>query len=406
MPIYTCKVMDSIGAVSERSITAASMIEIYRILDMNGEQLITAEKPKFNIDINIDKYLGMDKGKLSPKDLNMFTRQLQLLLNTGIPMLDALDALERAATTENLKRVVKDLKTSVTQGESLSAAMAKNKKVFSNFYVNMVKAGESSGTLPQIFEQIRVFADQSMAARQKMKKAMRYPIFVISAIIIAAYVQIAFVMPKMASTLLSDVKELPLPTKIMLSLSEYLSVYGTYIFGGLFFTISLLVYLVRTEKGAYQWDLIKLNLPLFGALVQAGAVVRFTQILNTLVSSGVKIVDALEISSDTVDNKVFEKILKDARQRVLEGDSLSIALEHKYMPDMAPSLVGIGERTGALGEMLDGIAEYFRSSLEEKMDTIQATMEPVLTLVITVFVGIFVLAVFLPMIENMTNMMQ
>ncbi|HIA78683.1 MAG TPA: type II secretion system F family protein [Candidatus Marinimicrobia bacterium] len=405
MPNYTCKVMDSGGAVSERSITAASMIEIYRILDMNGEQLITAEKPKFNININIDKYLSMGSGKLSLKDLNMFTRQLQLLLNTGIPMLDALDALERAATTSNLKKVVKDLKTSVTQGESLSAAMAKNKKVFSNFYVNMVKAGEASGTLPQIFEQMRVFATQDIEARQKMKKAIRYPIFVISAIVIAAYVQIAFVMPKMASTLLSDVKELPLPTKIMLGLSEYLSAYGVYIFGGLIFTIALLVYLVKTEKGAYQWDLLKLNLPLIGSLVQAGAVVRFTQILNTLVSSGVKIVDALAISSETVDNRVFEKILKDARQRILEGDNLSMALEHKYMPEMAPSLVGIGERTGALGEMLDGIAEYFHSSLEEKMETIQATMEPVLTLVIAVFVGIFVMAVFLPMIENMTNMM-
>lgn len=397
--------MDSGGAVSERSITAASMIEIYRILDMNGEQLITAEKPKFNININIDKYLSMGSGKLSLKDLNMFTRQLQLLLNTGIPMLDALDALERAATTSNLKKVVKDLKTSVTQGESLSAAMAKNKKVFSNFYVNMVKAGEASGTLPQIFEQMRVFATQDIEARQKMKKAIRYPMFVISAIIIAAYVQIAFVMPKMASTLLSDVKELPLPTKIMLGLSEYLSAYGVYIFGGLIFTIALLVYLVKTEKGAYQWDLLKLNLPLIGSLVQAGAVVRFTQILNTLVSSGVKIVDALAISSETVDNRVFEKILKDARQRILEGDNLSMALEHKYMPEMAPSLVGIGERTGALGEMLDGIAEYFHSSLEEKMEAIQATMEPVLTLVIAVFVGIFVMAVFLPMIENMTNMM-
>ena len=405
MPNYTCKVMDSGGAVSERSITAASMIEIYRILDMNGEQLITAEKPKFNININIDKYLSMGSGKLSLKDLNMFTRQLQLLLNTGIPMLDALDALERAATTSNLKKVVKDLKTSVTQGESLSAAMAKNKKVFSNFYVNMVKAGEASGTLPQIFEQMRVFATQDIEARQKMKKAIRYPMFVISAIIIAAYVQIAFVMPKMASTLLSDVKELPLPTKIMLGLSEYLSAYGAYIFGGLIFTIALLVYLVKTEKGAYQWDLLKLNLPLIGSLVQAGAVVRFTQILNTLVSSGVKIVDALAISSETVDNRVFEKILKDARQRILEGDNLSMALEHKYMPEMAPSLVGIGERTGALGEMLDGIAEYFHSSLEEKMEAIQATMEPVLTLVIAVFVGIFVMAVFLPMIENMTNMM-
>ena len=405
MPNYTCKVMDSGGAVSERSITAASMIEIYRILDMNGEQLITAEKPKFNININIDKYLSMGSGKLSLKDLNMFTRQLQLLLNTGIPMLDALDALERAATTSNLKKVVKDLKTSVTQGESLSAAMAKNKKVFSNFYVNMVKAGEASGTLPQILEQMRVFATQDIEARQKMKKAIRYPIFVISAIVIAAYVQIAFVMPKMASTLLSDVKELPLPTKIMLGLSEYLSAYGVYIFGGLIFTIALLVYLVKTEKGAYQWDLLKLNLPLIGSLVQAGAVVRFTQILNTLVSSGVKIVDALAISSETVDNRVFEKILKDARQRILEGDNLSMALEHKYMPEMAPSLVGIGERTGALGEMLDGIAEYFHSSLEEKMEAIQATMEPVLTLVIAVFVGIFVMAVFLPMIENMTNMM-
>jgi type IV pilus assembly protein PilC len=163
---------------------------------------------------------------------------------------------------------------------------------------------------------------------------------------------------------------------------------------------------VKTDKGAYQWDLLKLNLPLIGSLVQAGAVVRFTQVLNTLVSSGVKIVDALAISSETVDNRVFEQILKDARQSVLEGDNLSISLEHKYMPDMAPSLVGIGERTGALGEMLDGIAEYFHSSLEEKMEAIQATIEPVLTLVITVFVGIFVLAVFLPMIENMTNMMQ
>ena len=148
-----------------------------------------------------------------------------------------------------------------------------------------------------------------------------------------------------------------------------------------------------------------MNIPKLGGLVQAGIVARFGQILNTLVGSGVKIENALEIASDTVDNKVFEKSLLKARRQVLEGVPLSVALKSDYMPEMATSLINIGERTGALALMLDSEAEYFTAELDDKMDAVMASMEPILTLLITAFVGVFVLAVFMPMVQNMVNMM-
>ena len=168
---------------------------------------------------------------------------------------------------------------------------------------------------------------------------------------------------------------------------------------------SALKYYTSTPEGAYNFDLFKLSLPKFGILIRSSVTARFSQMLNVLVSSGVQVVDALAIAGETVDNKVFEKALKKARKDVLGGTPMSVALESKYMPAMATSLISIGERTGALSEMLDGVAEYYTSDMEDKMDGLMAAMEPVLTLIITGFVGIFVLAVFMPMIENMTSMM-
>ncbi len=178
--------------------------------------------------MDINELLGREvkAKKLPPKDLAMFTRQLEMLLNTGIPMLDALDALEEAAVTDNLKKVVNNLKKRVTGGAQLSAAMEEQSAVFSNFYVKMVQAGEASGTLPNIFAQVREFTERDMEARAKVKKAMRYPMFVVIALFLAGYVQISVVLPKMAATMFSNLDELPLPTKIMLGFSDFLSAYG------------------------------------------------------------------------------------------------------------------------------------------------------------------------------------
>ena len=409
MPNFACKLVDSSGTMTERSVSAKSMGELYKIIDRNGERLISAKKPGLNLslDMDINQLLGREvKAKaLVPKDLSMFTRQLEMLLNTGIPMLDALNALEEAAVTDNLKKVVSTLKTRVTQGAQLSAALEEQSKVFSNFYVKMVAAGEASGTLPQILAQIRDFTERDMEQRAQVKKAMRYPMFVVGALFIAGYVQVAFVLPKMAKTLFSGMGELPLPTRIMLGVSDFASQYGLIFFVAMAVLITLLKYYVATADGAYNLDLLKLNLPKFGSMVRSGVTARFAQMLNVLVSSGVQVVDALSIAGETVDNKVFEKALAKAKKDVLQGTQLSVALQSDYMPAMATSLISIGEKTGALSEMLEGVAQYFTSDMEDKMEGVMGAMEPVLTLVITGFVLVFVLAVFLPMIENMTKMM-
>ena len=395
--------------MTERSITAKSMQELYQIMDRSGERLISAKKPAFNLslDMDINQLLGrkVKAKKLPPKDLSMFTRQLEMLLQTGIPMLDALDALEVAAVTDNLKKVVATLKSRVTGGSQLSAAMEEQSAVFSNFYVKMVQAGEASGTLPMILAQIRDFTERDMEARAKVKKALRYPMFVIGALFIAGYAQVAFVLPKMAKTLFSNMESLPLPTRIMLGVSDFATQYGLIFFVCMAVGIASLKYYIGTPDGAYNFDLLKLNLPKFGAMVRSSVTARFSQMLNVLTSSGVQVVDALSIAAETVDNEVFEKALKKAKKDVLGGIPMSVALTSKYMPDMAIGLISIGERSGALSEMLEGVAEYFTSDMEEKMEGVMGAMEPILTLIITGFVTIFVLAVFMPMIENMTNMM-
>ena len=407
MPNYACKLVDSSGAMTERSIAAKSMGELYQIMDRTGERLISAKKPAFNLslDMDINELLGREvkAKKLPPKDLAMFTRQLEMLLNTGIPMLDALDALEAAAVTDNLKKVVNNLKKRVTGGAQLSAAMDEQSAVFSNFYVKMVQAGEASGTLPNIFAQVREFTERDMEAKAKVKKAMRYPMFVMIALVLAGYVQIAVVLPKMATTMFSGQDELPLPTRIMLGVSDLLSAYGLIALVIVGSVIAGIKYYTRTPEGGYNFDALLLNLPKIGSMLRSTAVSRFAQMLNVLVSSGVQVVDALAIAGETVDNKVYEKDLKKARKDVLGGTPMSVALQSKYMPDMATSLISIGEKTGALSEMLEGVADYFTSDMDDKIDGLTAAIEPIMTLIITLFVGLFVLAVFLPMIEGVTG---
>jgi type II secretory pathway component PulF len=256
-----------------------------------------------------------------------------------------------------------------------------------------------------ILAQIRDFTERDMEARAKVKKALRYPMFVIGALFIAGYAQVAFVLPKMAKTLFSGMDTLPLPTRIMLGVSDFATQYGMIFFVCMAVGIAFLKYYIGTPDGGYNFDMLKLNLPKFGAMVRSSVTARFSKMLNVLTSSGVQVVDALSIAAETVDNMVFEKALKKAKKDVLGGIPMSVALESKYMPAMAIGLISIGERSGALSEMLDGVAEYFTADMEEKMEGVMGAMEPILTLVITGFVAIFVLAVFLPMIEGMTTMM-
>ena len=232
---------------------------------------------------------------------------------------------------------------------------------------------------------------------------MRYPMFVVIALFLAGYVQIAVVLPKMATTMFAGQDELPLPTRIMLGVSDLLSAYGLIALVIVGSVIAVIKFYTKTPEGGYNFDALLLNLPKIGSMLRSTAVSRFAQMLNVLVSSGVQVVDALSIAGETVDNKVYEKDLKQARKDVLGGTPLSQALQSKYMPEMAISLINIGEKTGALSEMLEGVADYFTSDMDDKIDGLTSAIEPIMTLIITLFVGLFVLAVFLPMIEGVTG---
>jgi len=207
----------------------------------------------------------------------------------------------------------------------------------------------------------------------------------------------------MAKTMFSGQDELPLPTRIMLNISDALSAYGLIALIVVGAIIAGVKYYTRTPEGGYNVDSLMLRLPKIGQLIRSTSVSRFAQMLNVLVSSGVQVVDALAIASETVDNNVYEKDLKKARKDVLGGIPMSEALQSKYMPDMAISLISIGEKTGALSEMLEGVADYFTSDMDDKIDGLTAAIEPIMTLIITLFVGMFVLAVFLPMIQGVTG---
>jgi len=201
----------------------------------------------------------------------------------------------------------------------------------------------------------------------------------------------------------SNLDELPLPTKIMLGFSDFLSAYGLIFVVIVGSAIAGIKFYISTPKGGYNFDALLLNLPKIGSMLRSTAVSRFAQMLNVLTSSGVQVVDALAIAGETVDNNVYEKDLKKARKDVLGGTPMSVALQSKYMPDMAVSLIAIGEKTGALSEMLEGVADYFTSDMDDKIDGLTSAIEPIMTLIITLFVGMFVLAVFLPMIEGVTG---
>ena len=188
-----------------------------------------------------------------------------------------------------------------------------------------------------------------------------------------------------------------------MGVSDLLSAYGLIALVIVGSVIAVIKFYTKTPEGGYNFDALLLNLPKIGSMLRSTAVSRFAQMLNVLVSSGVQVVDALSIAGETVDNKVYEKDLKQARKDVLGGTPLSQALQSKYMPEMAISLINIGEKTGALSEMLEGVADYFTSDMDDKIDGLTSAIEPIMTLIITLFVGLFVLAVFLPMIEGVTG---
>ena len=396
MPDFNCKVVTAEGVVLERTMTADSVDTVYSILKERKEQLLSVKKK--GMSLNLGKFFEQQK-KVKPKEMSIFTNQLKVMLRSGIPIIKCLDTLERQASSERFKEVVIDMHKSVIGGQSLSQAMGNHPNVFSNLYIHMVKAGEATGQIDNVLEQLEIFTEIEITTNAKVKSALRYPMIVLSVISVAGYLAVTKIVPAFAQLFSGFGGELPFLTVLLLTISGFLVKYGMYLIGGLAASIYGIKALLKTPGGAYQWDALKLKIPIMKGIIVTSSMARFSLIMKTLITSGVQIVDALEIAKNTIGNLVYEKEIGEAKQKIIGGISISKALETEHIPDITSNMIAIGEESGSITAMLGTVSDYYMSELKEKLETLTATMEPLITLVLGIFVAFFVATIFVPMFK-------
>ena len=345
-------------------------------------------------------------GGIKTRDVVIFTRQFATMINAGLPLVQSLTILAQQTENKTLKDVTKAVVYDVEAGNTLADALSKHPKAFTDLYVNMVAAGEAGGILDTILLRLATFLEKNDALVRKVKGAMVYPAVIISVAAIAVAVLLIFVIPTFQGMFASVNMELPLPTRVVIGASHILTRFWYFILGGLV----LLVFAFRSYYGSAggkrNIDGAALRAPIIGDLLRKSAVSRFTRTLGTLISSGVSILDGLEITAKTAGNQVIHDAVMSSRQSIAGGETIAGPLQASgVFPPMVISMIAVGEQTGGLDEMLTKIADFYDSEVDVAVSALLSLMEPIMIVVLGVIVGGMVVAMSLP-IFDMVNAVQ
>jgi type IV pilus assembly protein PilC len=358
-------------------------------------------------------------GKVKPKVLTVFTRQLATLVDAGLPLLRGLRVLERQERNVTLKEIIGELGLAIEGGSTFSEALAQHPKVFNRLYINMVKAGELGGVLEVVLNRLSEFMEKAQKIKGKVVAAMFYPTAVITVAVVILGVLMVVVVPKFKEIFVDMLpgQDLPGFTRFVLAISETTKNYtivfpewaggfplpGPVILGIVVFVILFKVTL-RTRVGRRLWDKFKLIMPLFGPVISKVAIARFTRTLGTLISSGVPILQALTIVKETSGNVIIGEAISAVHESVKEGETITAPLEaSNVFPPMVISMVDVGEQTGALPEMLLKIADVFDDEVDNAVSAMTSLLEPIMIVCLAVIVGSIVIALFLPLIKLIEN---
>ena len=343
-------------------------------------------------------------GGVKDKDIVIFTRQFATMIDAGLPLVQALEILSTQVENKFLGTTLETIKTDVESGSTYADALKKHPKAFTNLYANMVAAGESGGILDTILNRLAAYIEKSMKLKKKVKGALVYPIVVSSIAIICIAVIMIFVVPTFAKMFSSMGGSLPLPTLMVMKMSNFLAGIGGLITGLILVGIVIALKQIRkNEKGQAVTDRILLRLPIFGMLLKKVAVAKFTRTLGTLISSGVPILDGLEITAKTAGNRVIEYAVMDVRSAVSEGKTLAEPLmKSKVFPPMVTHMIAVGESTGALDAMMSKIADFYDDEVDNAVSNLTAMMEPMLMVFLGGSVGFIVIAMYLPIFKLIT----
>ena len=334
------------------------------------------------------------------KDLAIFTRQFATMINAGLPLVQCLDILSQQTENALLKGVIANVMNDVEAGATLAEAMRRHPKVFDKLFTNMVQAGEAGGVLDDILLRLATYIEKAEALRRKVKSAMMYPMVVFGVAVSATFFMLMFIIPTFAKIFLEFGGELPLPTKIVLGMSDFLRSAWYILFAAIAGLVFMYKRYVATENGRRNVDRGLLNIPILGDVLRKGSIARFTRTLGTLISSGVPILDGLEITAQTSGNKVIEEAIMATRGSIREGETIAAPLrQSKVFPPMVVQMIGIGEETGALDEMLNKIAAFYDDEVNTAVDTLTSVIEPIMIVVMGLVVGGMVVAMYMPMFK-------
>jgi len=386
------------GIIESGEITAATKDEVIaQLRKRNITATVVIEKPK-----KVSRFgLG---GKVKDKDIVVFTRQFATMIDAGLPLVQALDILSTQVENKSFGKVLAQVKIDVESGSTYADALKKYPRVFSELYANMVAAGEAGGILDTILNRLSAYIEKAMKLKKKVKGAMVYPAVVTSIAVMVIAVIMIFVVPTFSKMFTTLGGTLPLPTRIVINLSNFIAgIGGLLVAGAIVAIVVFIVQFRRTEKGKHITDKILLRLPIFGMLINKVAVAKFTRTLGTLVSSGVPILDGLEITAKTSGNKVIEYAIMEVRKGVVGGKTLAEPImKAKVFPPMVTHMIAVGESTGALDAMLGKIADFYDDEVDASVSNLTAMMEPMLMVFLGTAVGFIVISMYLPIFKLIT----
>ncbi len=351
--------------------------------------------------------LSMRMQSVKPQDLILFTKQFKTMLNAGIAVLQSLDVLEAQTENPKLKGAIVSIAADIKSGTTLSNAFSKHQNIFSELYCNMIRAGEISGTLTEVLERLIYIVDHEFKVKKDIKSAMTYPAVVVTALVIAFFVLILFVLPQFVAMFAKSGVELPLPTRICLGIYAGLTHYwhvGLILLGGIFFAVTAYF---RTEGGKIFRDGLFLRVPIIGPVFKKAAMARFASIFAILQSSGITVLESMDILTGTIGNHYIARDFRNLREKLEQGRGLSGPL--RSCPSFTPmmiSMITIGEETGNMEEMLKEAARHYDYEVEYSVSKMSELLGPVLVAGLTGVVGFFALAIFLPLIGIMQNAMS
>lgn len=396
MPLYICKFGSSDGNIVEREFEAASPEILRETLEEQGFFVFSLRKKPFQF--LFEK--GLARRKVGQKELLTFNQELLVLIKAGLPILQALDAILERTERGKLLDIVQQVREDIKGGTSLSDAFEKHPAAFNHLYVAAIRAGERTGDLPKTIRRYIAFVKRVEALKKKFISALFYPAILVTVAFLAVTLLLVYVVPTFSQIYADAGSKLPLPTLVLISITGFLKRYIIFFVIAAIGASAIFKQWATTETGRFQVDTLKLRLPFLGGIVSSYALAAFTRTFATILGSGIPIVQSLKMSIGTLNNVVLERRMLEAVTRVEEGTRLSTALEGaKVMPSIALRMLGVGETTGSLEEMLMDIADYTEDDIEGRLNLLTTAVEPVIMLFMGLVIGAIVITMYLPVFK-------